>query len=94
MAEGKSTLTLIYALRNGSTSQRDAILQSLNAKNLSREMMENVVEIVQNCGGIDYTKRLAETRADLAAKNLNCLPASKYKDSLENMVEFSVTRKS
>ena len=94
LAEGKSTLPLIYALRNGSASQRDAILKSLNAEKLSKSMLENVIEIVQNSGGINYTKNLAKTRAETAAEHLNSLPASKYRDSLKNMVEFSITRKS
>ena len=92
LAEGKSTLPLIYALRNGSHSQRDVIAKSLKVESLSKDMLENVIEIVQNCGGIDYTRRLAETRAERAAKHLNSLPASKYRKSLESMVEFSINR--
>ena len=54
-------------------------------------MLNNVIEIVQDCGGIDYTKTLAEGRAESAQ-----LPIANLKiriwDSLEKMVEFSINR--
>ena len=92
LAEGKSTLPLIYASRNGSPTQREIIAKSLKAENLSKVMLENVIEIVQNCGGIDYTRKLAETSAERAATHLNSLPASKYRECLEKMAEFSINR--
>ena len=60
LSEGKSTLPLIYASKNGSTAQREVILESLNAKKLTKDMLDNVIEIVQDCGGIDYTKTFSE----------------------------------
>ena len=93
LSEGKSTLPLIYASKNGSTAQREVILESLNAKKLTKDMLDNVIEIVQDCGGIDYTKTLAESRAESATNYLlQNLPKSKYRDSLEKMVEFSINR--
>ena len=93
LAEGKSTLPLIYAMQNCSPTQRKEILKSLRAENLSEGMLANIIEIVQKSGGLDYTKKLAESRAEIAAKHLKILPESKYKGSLETMVEFSVNRK-
>ena len=93
LAEGKSTLPLIYAMQNCSPTQRKEILKSLRAENLSEGMLTNIIEIVQKSGGLDYTKKLAESRAEIAAKHLKILPESKYKGSLETMVEFSVNRK-
>ena len=93
LSEGKSTLPLIYASKNGSTAQRNVILESLNAKKLTKGMLDNVIEIVQDCGGIDYTKTLAEGRAESATNYLlQNLPKSEYRDSLEKMVEFSINR--
>ena len=93
LSEGKSTLPLIYASKNGSTAQRKVILESLNAKKLTKGMLDNVIEIVQDCGGIDYTKTLAEGRAESASNYLlQNLPKSEYRDSLEKMVEFSINR--
>ena len=93
MAEGKSTLPLIYAMQNCSPTQHKEILKILRAENLSEGMLANIIEIVQKSGGLDYTKKLAESRAEIAAKHLKILPESKYKGSLETMVEFSVNRK-
>ena len=94
LSEGKSTLPLIYASKNGSPTQKGVILDSLTAEKLTKEMLENVIEIVQDCGGIDYTKTLAENKAESAANYLLMnLPPSNYRDSLEKMVEFSITRK-
>ena len=93
LSEGKSTLPLIYALKNGSPAQKGVILESLKAQKLTKKMLENVIEIVQDCGGIDYTKTLAENKAESAANYLlENLPQSDYRDSLEKMVEFSITR--
>ena len=94
LAEGKSTLPLIYAIKNGENSQRNLIKKSLSAKNLPKEMLEDVIQIVRSSGGLDYTRNLAKVEAKAALQCLQSLEDSNYRKSLEKMVDFSVSRKS
>ena len=94
LAEGKSTLPLIYAIKNGENSQRNLIKKSLSAKNLPKEMLEDVIQIVRSSGGLDYTQNLAKAEAKAALQCLQSLANSSYRNSLEKMVDFSVSRKS
>jgi len=94
LAEGKSTLPLIYAIKNGENSQRSLIKKSLSTKNLPKEMLEDVIQIVRSSGGLDYTQNLAKVEAKAALQCLQSLEDSSYRKSLEKMVNFSVSRKS
>ena len=93
LAEGKSTLPLIYAMANCSMAQRNLILQTLKSREASQEALEDVLDIVLASGGIKYVEDLAKNEADAALKCLNKLAASEYRHSLEKMVDFSINRR-
>ncbi len=93
LGEGKSTLPLIYAMANSSTAQKKLILKTLNSKESSRDAFDDVFDIVVASGGIKYVEDLAKSEANSAMKCLNKLAASKYRDSLEKMVDFSINRR-
>jgi len=92
LAEGKPTLPLIYAMTNGTSQQAQLIKETLSAEVVSPQSLQDVIEIVQSSGALDYSQQLAETQAALALKCLSVLPASDYRNALETMVGFSTHR--
>lgn len=93
LAEGKSTLPLIYTMANGSSADRDLIQQSLRAESLTPPQLQEVIALVKNSGALEYTQKLASTKTTAAVKALEALPDSEYKTALKNLVEFSLNRK-
>lgn len=92
LAEGKPTLPLIYALEHGSAEQAELIRQALTDEQLQDEQLNQVIEIVKDCGALDYARKLANSESDQALACLNMLPPSEYRDALTSMVKFSNTR--
>ena len=90
LAEGKPTLPLIYAMRNGSPQQVKAIRQAI--ENGGRSHIKTVLEAIESTNAIAYTAQAAQREADTAIEALAELPASPYKEALYGLAEFSVNR--
>jgi len=54
--------------------------------------MDAVVVAVERTGAIDYTSRRARDEAHCAREALAALPESSFRDSLETLAEFAVSR--
>jgi octaprenyl-diphosphate synthase len=92
LAEGKPTLPLIHALRQGSEPQRAAIRRAIEKGGL--EQLEPVVAAIEATGGLEYAARLARTEADQALSALAALPDSSYKSGLAALARFAVSHTS
>ncbi len=90
LAEGKTTLPLIYAMAHGSESQAKAVRQAI--ENGSRERIDEIVAIVESTEAITYTARAARTEAKHAVQALGRIAPSPYRDALETLADFSVSR--
>ena len=90
LAEGKPTLPLIYAMRNGSPQQVKAIRQAI--ENGGRSHIKTVLEAIESTNAIAYTAQAAQREADMAIEALADLPAGSYKEALYGLAEFSVNR--
>jgi len=90
LAEGKPTLPLIHAMRNGTPEQVAAIRQAI--QHGGREHIGTVMEAIESTNAIAYTAQSAQLEADLAVEALAELPASPYKEALYGLAEFSVNR--
>lgn len=90
LAEGKPTLPLIYAMRNGSEDQRQVVRSAI--QNGDRDRIQDVLEIVRQTGALDYTLAQAQQQSDLAEKAIDCLPDSKYRTALKNLARYAVLR--
>ena len=53
---------------------------------------DRVTPLGFRCGALDYTARLAQEHADRAVALLDALPASTYRDALEQLARFAVKR--
>ena len=90
LAEGKPTLPLIYAMRNGTAEQATMIKQAIENGELDK--IEQIHEIIHQSGAITYTSNCAKNEADKAIAALNFLNDSAYKDALIYLANFSINR--
>ena len=92
LAEGKATLPLIYAMRNGSAEDskiiRDAILEG------GLDQLDRITAIIESSGALQYTADKAREAADLAITSLADIPDSEFKQALINIAELSIQRRS
>ena len=92
LAEGKPTLPLIYAMRAGTPEHAAAVRRAITDG--GREHFEAVLKAIEHCGALDYARQAAIREADLAARALDPVPPSAFRDSLLKLASFSVTRRS
>jgi octaprenyl-diphosphate synthase len=90
LAEGKPTLPLIYALKNGNDAQRAIIRSSIEAGDIGQ--LDAITAAIESTGGLAYTARLARREATLAIEALADLPDSAYKQALCELADFAVDR--
>lgn len=91
--EQKMTLPLIYALNNATSSDRKRIIRTVKKHHDNPKKVAEVIEYVQQSGGIEYaTQRMYEYR-DKALNVLQTYPDSEYKDALLQLVEYVISRK-
>ncbi|MDD5329534.1 MAG: octaprenyl diphosphate synthase [Sulfuricella sp.] len=90
LAEGKPTLPLIYAMRNGTAQQAQVIRNAIEHGGLGE--LDAVMTAIHDTGALDYVKNQAKTEASIACAAISHLPHSKYKESLVQLADFAVTR--
>ena len=88
--EGKPTLPLIYAMKNGTPQQAEVIRRAIEQGGLNE--LDAVMAAIRDTGALDYAKGQAKAEAQAACEAISHLPDSKYKESLLQLADFSVTR--
>jgi octaprenyl-diphosphate synthase len=91
LAEGKPTLPLIYALRQGNEAQRAAIRRAI--ENGGREEMEIVISTIHATGALDYARTQAHREAKAAEAAIAHLEDSVYREALLQLCVFAVERR-
>jgi|TARA_B110000467_G_scaffold157630_1_gene172641 octaprenyl-diphosphate synthase len=92
LAEGKATLPLIYAMKEGSGEDRKIIHDAILEGGL--DQLERITAIIRSTGALQYTADKAREAADNAIASLSRVPESKYKQALINIAELSIQRRS
>jgi octaprenyl-diphosphate synthase len=90
--EKKFTLPLIYALNQSEPGQRKAMIRKIKHGNRSQKVVNEVVQFVNNMGGIAFAREKMEEYKKLALRDLNSFPESDARDALRDLVEFTVSR--
>jgi octaprenyl-diphosphate synthase len=90
LAEGKPTLPLIHAMRNGSSAQARIIRSAIERGGL--EEFQPVVAAIRETGALEYARRQAESESRRAMAAIDALPRSTYHDSLLQLAAFAVSR--
>jgi octaprenyl-diphosphate synthase len=89
--EGKPTLPLLHAMKHGNAEQSLMIRHAIEQGN-GRHLLEPVLEAMQQCGSLDYTRQRAEQEADKAIASLQVLPDTPYRQALEGLAHLAVRR--
>lgn len=92
LAEGKTTLPLIYAMEKGSEAERKLLRTAIESDGIGQ--LGEVQAIVESTGALTYTVKCAQTAADLAIDAISGIPESAYKQALIALAESSVRRRS
>lgn len=91
LAEGKPTLPLIYALKNGTGSEKAAIRRAI--EHGGREEMAAVAAAIKSTGALTYTREQAHRESRTAEAAIARLEDSVYRDALLQLCVFAVERR-
>ena len=91
LAEGKPTLPLIYAMKNGSQEQANIVSKAIQNGG-GEGMLESVLKVIHETGALDYTRKKAEAESCMATEAISLLPDSQYKKCLLQLAVFAVSR--
>lgn len=93
LAEGKPTLPLLHAMWNGSEEDASLIKSAIeNADGMSK--FDQIIDIMNKNGSIEYTRQLAVIEADKAKESISILPETIYKKALLSLADIAVSRES
>ncbi|GLU17754.1 hypothetical protein SLE2022_341100 [Rubroshorea leprosula] len=87
LVKGNLTAPVIFALE-----KEPKLKEIIESEFCETGSLEEAIELVKKCGGIERAQELAKEKADLAVQNLRCLPQSNYRLALEDMVIFNLER--
>jgi octaprenyl-diphosphate synthase len=90
LAEGKPTLPLLHAMKNGTPEQAAAIREAIEFAGLAQ--FETVVAAIRETGALLYTKEQAQREIAIAKAALDALPDTKHKSALIQLADFAVDR--
>ena len=90
LAEGKPTLPLIYARMNSDKAGEDLIRQCI--KNGGIEHLEEIQQLINKSGAIDYTLKKAEEEVKIAKNKLEKMPANSFTEALTELAELAIKR--
>jgi len=91
LAEGKPTLPLIFAMREGNAEQQQLIRDAI--ENGGLENMDDVLVAVRNTGALDYTREKADAAATAAQRALASLPQNNFTRALHSITGLTVHRR-
>ncbi|WP_409523627.1 octaprenyl diphosphate synthase [Nitrincola sp. MINF-07-Sa-05] len=92
LAEGKTTLPLIHAMKIGSEEDCQLVRNAIRSGGL--DDLQPILDIVQRTGGLDYTREQAHEQSRLAIAALESLPESSFRDTLTDIANLAVSRNS
>ena len=92
LREGKATLAVVHALENGTVHEQDAIRRVLEDLSFEHTSHQEVLEILDRHGSVQYALNAAFQYAEFARAAIAGLPESDYKRALLWMPDFVVAR--
>jgi octaprenyl-diphosphate synthase len=92
LAEGKVTLPLIAALRSATEGDRRRLRRLALNKRWTPERWAELKTLVEKCGGFEYARDRARTRAEEARRILDGEPDGIVRRALDRAVDYAVRR--
>ena len=90
--ERKMTLPLIYTLNNVSKKIKNRIINTFKNHNEDPERVQEVIQLVIDNGGIEYSERKMMEYKEKALSYIDDLPENESKKSLISLLEYSISR--
>jgi octaprenyl-diphosphate synthase len=91
LREGKATLPLIIAMRNGTVTERNVIREAIETGGTAQ--MAQIMEIVHKTGALKATRLAAANEAQRALDALENLPQNSYRDALGQLASQLLERR-
>ncbi len=92
LKEGKMTLPVLFALRNGNREDSLKVQQVLDDRDFRSVDRAEILRLVERSEGLNRTRRLAEDYARRATQLLSEFPPSIYRDAMVRIPEFILNR--
>lgn len=90
--EGKMTLPLICAFAKSSAAEKAEVTRIVEAEELSPEDLDYACNLIDQHGGIAYTRKRAAERIELAKQQLAIFPDSVARQALFDLADYVVSR--
>ena len=91
--ESKMTLPLIYAIQNAEYKDKKRIINIMKNHNTENKKVQEVIQFVQQSGGIQYAVKKMQEFQNKAFEILDSFTDNPYKESLRQLVKFTTERK-
>ena len=92
LREGKATLPLILAMKQGTVQEREVVRQAIETG--STLDLPHIIDIVHRTGALDATRAAAAAQAERAIAAARALPVNGYSDSLIELAAQLLQRRS
>jgi octaprenyl-diphosphate synthase len=90
--EKKLTLPIIYALKNSSYLEKRRILSIIKTKNKDKQTFNEIVQFIQEKGGIEYANKTMHFYTNIAKEMCLTLPESDANTALQQLIDYTITR--
>jgi len=90
--EKKMTLPLIHALSKADSGQKRRIIKLVKQSERKPKVVKEVITFVKGSGGIEYTIDKMNAYHARANEILDGMASSEYKNSLKQLVQFTIDR--
>ena len=90
--EKKLTLPLIHALQHSSWLEKKSVIHKIRNESHKQKKVKEVIDYVKHSGGLDYAKSVMANYYNEAMGILAEFPDSPYKNSLGDLVRFTIER--
>uniref|UniRef100_A0A0E0DUW8 Solanesyl diphosphate synthase n=1 Tax=Oryza meridionalis TaxID=40149 RepID=A0A0E0DUW8_9ORYZ len=87
LAKGNLTAPVIFALQD-----EPKLREIIDSEFSESDSLATAIDLVHRSGGIRRAQELAKEKGDLALQNLQCLPKSQFRSTLENVVKYNLQR--
>lgn len=90
--EKKMTLPLIYAMSKATKREVIHIKNLVKKSKKKPKLVQEIIDFVKTSGGIDYAKSVMRQYHEKAREILSEFPPSPYRNSLEQLIQFTIER--
>jgi octaprenyl-diphosphate synthase len=91
--EQKITLPMLHVLKKSDASERNRILRLIKRKNKNKAVVEELIQLVVENGGIEYATEKMNEFKEKAVNSLMEFPDGDARTSLVELVNYITTRK-